>query len=98
MPETASSLAYLFSLEQFGVKLGLDNIRTLCEALDHPEDDITPLIIAGTNGKGSVAAMVETALRSAGYSHGLFHLSPFDQDRRAVRHQRCAGFGGDLGG
>ena len=82
MPETASSLAYLFSLEQFGVKLGLNNIRTLCEALDHPENDITPLIIAGTNGKGSVAAMVETALRSAGYSTGCFtspHLTKVEE-------------------
>ena len=67
-----SSLDYLFSLEQYGIKLGLDNIRTLCEALGHPERRFTSLVVAGTNGKGSVAAMVDRALQSAGYPTGRF--------------------------
>ena len=49
----------LFALEQFGIKLGLDNIRTLLAALGHPERAWPSIHIAGTNGKGSVAAMVE---------------------------------------
>ena len=63
---------YLFSLEQYGIKLGLDNITALCRGLDHPEQTFTPILIAGTNGKGSVAAMVDTALRASGYTTGRF--------------------------
>ncbi len=62
----------LFDLDRFGIKLGLDNILALVEALDHPEDHFTPVIVAGTNGKGSVAAMVERGLRAAGYRTGLY--------------------------
>ena len=59
-------LEQLFALETFGIKLGLDNIRQLCEALGHPERSFTSLHIAGTNGKGSVTAMVHAALVAAG--------------------------------
>ena len=82
MSAIPSSIAYLFDLEQFGIKLGLDNIRTLCEALEHPERDFASVIVAGTNGKGSVAAMLETALRSAGYLTGRFtspHLTRVEE-------------------
>ena len=67
-----SSIDYLFSLEQFGIKLGLDNIRTLREALGYPDRSFRSIIVAGTNGKGSVAAMLDSALRAAGYATGLF--------------------------
>ncbi len=60
------ALAYLFSLEQFGIKFGLANIRALLEALDHPERAFRSVHVAGTNGKGSVTAMVESALRAGG--------------------------------
>jgi len=60
-------LAYLFSLEQFGIKFGLDNIRTILARLGHPERTFRSAHIAGTNGKGSVTAMVDTALRYAGH-------------------------------
>jgi dihydrofolate synthase/folylpolyglutamate synthase len=56
----------LSSLETFGIKLGLENISRLCEALGHPERSFTTLHVAGTNGKGSVTAMVHAALRAAG--------------------------------
>jgi dihydrofolate synthase / folylpolyglutamate synthase len=58
---------YLFSLEQFGIKFGLDNIRAILAALDHPERACRSVHIAGTNGKGSVAAMIDAALRAAGH-------------------------------
>jgi dihydrofolate synthase/folylpolyglutamate synthase len=57
---------YLADLEKFGIKFGLHNISVLCAALDHPERACRSVIIAGTNGKGSVAAMVDTAGRAAG--------------------------------
>jgi dihydrofolate synthase/folylpolyglutamate synthase len=56
----------LLSLETFGIKLGLENISMLCEALGHPERSFTSLHVAGTNGKGSVTAMVHAALHAAG--------------------------------
>jgi dihydrofolate synthase/folylpolyglutamate synthase len=48
------------------MKFGLANMVRLCEALDHPEQAFASIHIAGTNGKGSVTAMVDTALRAAG--------------------------------
>jgi dihydrofolate synthase/folylpolyglutamate synthase len=60
-------LSYLFSLEQFGIKFGLDNIATLVDRLGHPERAFRSVHVAGTNGKGSVTAMVDAALRAAGH-------------------------------
>lgn len=68
----AEALQYLFGLEKLGIKFGLDNIRAICAALDHPEAAWPSVIIAGTNGKGSVAAMVEAGLRAAGRRTGLY--------------------------
>jgi dihydrofolate synthase/folylpolyglutamate synthase len=56
----------LFALETFGIKLGLENITRLCAALGHPERSFVSLHVAGTNGKGSVAAMTHEALLAAG--------------------------------
>jgi dihydrofolate synthase / folylpolyglutamate synthase len=56
----------LFALETFGIKLGLDNITRLCAALNHPERSFATIHVAGTNGKGSVTAMVHAALVAAG--------------------------------
>jgi dihydrofolate synthase/folylpolyglutamate synthase len=64
--------AWLTGLELFGVKLGLSNIGALCEALGHPERCFPAVHIAGTNGKGSVAAMVDAALGAAGHRVGRY--------------------------
>ena len=65
----------LLSLDTFGIRLGLDNISRLCAALGHPERTFTTLHVAGTNGKGSVTAMVHAALVAAGVRAGRF-ISP----------------------
>ncbi|MEX2271606.1 MAG: folylpolyglutamate synthase/dihydrofolate synthase family protein [Vicinamibacterales bacterium] len=67
-----TALAYLFSLETLGIKLGLDNIRSLLTDLDRPDRAFHSIVIAGTNGKGSVTAMVERALRAAGWRTGRY--------------------------
>lgn len=67
-----TSREYLFSLEQFGIKLGLEQIRALLRELGQPELAYPCLVIAGTNGKGSVTAMAERALRAAGYRTGRY--------------------------
>jgi dihydrofolate synthase / folylpolyglutamate synthase len=61
------AVEFLFSLERFGMKFGLANIATLCTALGHPETAFPSIIVAGTNGKGSVTAMVDAAMRAAGH-------------------------------
>jgi dihydrofolate synthase/folylpolyglutamate synthase len=66
-PHRPSALEYLFGLEQFGIKFGLENISTLVAHLGRPDRAFRSIHIAGTNGKGSVTAMVDTALRAAGH-------------------------------
>jgi len=63
---------YLFSLEKFGIKFGLANIKTLTAALGSPQNAFKSLLIAGTNGKGSVTAMADCALRAAGVRVGRY--------------------------
>jgi dihydrofolate synthase/folylpolyglutamate synthase len=60
-------LAYLFGLEQFGIKFGLDNINAILTRLGRPERSFASVHVAGTNGKGSVTAMIDAALRRAGH-------------------------------
>src|SRR3712207_5733221 len=62
----------LFALEQFGIKLGLTNISTLVAALGRPDEAYPTIHVAGTNGKGSVTAMVERGLRAAGHRTGRY--------------------------
>lgn len=66
------SRAYLYSLEHIGIKLGLDQIRALVQALGRPDRAYPVITIAGTNGKGSVTAMVERGCRAAGLRTGRF--------------------------
>ena len=60
------SIDFLYSLERLGMKFGLENIAALSAELGHPERTFKSLVVAGTNGKGSVTVMTETALRAAG--------------------------------
>ena len=62
----------LLSLDTVGIKLGLDNVSRVCAALGHPEQTFTTLHVAGTNGKGSVTAMVHAALVAAGVHAGRY--------------------------
>lgn len=71
-PAPVTSTARLFALEQFGIKLGLDAMRALLDALGRPHDRWPSLHVAGTNGKGSVSAMTERALRAAGLHTGRY--------------------------
>jgi dihydrofolate synthase/folylpolyglutamate synthase len=54
------------------LKWDLENVRRVLERLGHPEREYPSVHIAGTNGKGSVAAMLESILRAAGYRTGLY--------------------------
>ena len=63
----AEALAYLTGHERLGIKFGLENIGRLVEALGHPEKSWRSILVAGTNGKGSTVALVESILRGAGH-------------------------------
>src|SRR5688572_4929033 len=77
-------LEKLFALERFGIKLGLDNIRAILAGLGNPERAWPSIHIAGTNGKGSVAAMVERALRAAGLRTGRYTSPHLDRVEERV--------------
>jgi dihydrofolate synthase/folylpolyglutamate synthase len=65
------SLDYLTSLGRFGIKLGLERTEALLHALGDPQELFQGVLVAGTNGKGSVCAMVSSVLQAAGYRVGL---------------------------
>ena len=67
MSQFSDPLDWLFGLEQFGIKLGLGNVSAMLDALGRPERTFKSIHVAGTNGKGSVTAMVDAALRAAGH-------------------------------
>jgi dihydrofolate synthase / folylpolyglutamate synthase len=66
----AETLAALESRGRFGIRLGLSRTRALLAGLGHPERSFRGALIAGTNGKGSVLALVGSALQAAGYRTG----------------------------
>jgi dihydrofolate synthase/folylpolyglutamate synthase len=74
----------LFALEAFGIKLGLDNMRVLVAALGHPERAYPTVHVAGTNGKGSVSAMVERGLRAGGHRTGLYTSPHLDRPEERI--------------
>jgi dihydrofolate synthase/folylpolyglutamate synthase len=83
----AESLKYLYSLghEVLAAKYGLESISLLLETLGHPERSFKSVIVAGTNGKGSVAAMIESIARAAGHRCALFtspHLVRIEERMR----------------
>src|SRR4029434_1300071 len=69
-------LEYLFGLERFRIKFGVENMRALVASLGHPERAFRSVHIAGTNGKGSVTAIVDAALRAAGSRSGGYTSRP----------------------
>ena len=76
------SIAYLESLGQFGIRLGMERIKQLLFVLGHPENQIKTIHVAGTNGKGSVTTMISTILLEAGCRVGKFtspHLVKYNE-------------------
>jgi dihydrofolate synthase/folylpolyglutamate synthase len=99
MNEYQNRLDALYKLEFFGMKLGLENIRALLEKLGHPERKFASIHIAGTNGKGSVAAMLAAVHQVAGKRTGLYtspHLVDFREririDGEMISQREVAGF------
>jgi dihydrofolate synthase/folylpolyglutamate synthase len=74
------AIQFLYDLRLFGAKFGLDNTYQLAELEGNPQDRLRFIHVAGTNGKGSTCAMLESIYRAAGLRVGLFtspHLVSF---------------------
>ena len=65
-------LDFLYSLRNLGSKFGLERMQDLVQELGHPQTAFPSIHVAGTNGKGSVCAMLEAIYREHGYRVGLF--------------------------
>src|ERR671936_411869 len=98
------TLAYLSGLEvTAGWDLKLERMRAALERRGHPEARAPALHVAGTNGKGSTAAMLDAILRAAGYRTGLYtspHLVDFAErirvDGRTIPHDTVIGLVAEL--
>lgn len=79
------TLAWLFGTQTFGIKLGLENTQRLLAACGQPQEKLRFLHVAGTNGKGSTCAMMDSILRAAGHRTALYtspHLVDFRERLR----------------
>lgn len=92
------ALDYLASVERLGIKLALQNISQVLAALGDPQTRFPGVLISGSNGKGSVAAMLAAILTRAGYRAGLYtspHLVRYEEriavDGRPVTAEVFAG-------
>lgn len=76
------TLEELYGLSVFGVKLGLDNIKEILNRLGNPQNNYKTIHIAGTNGKGSTASMIESVLLEKGHKVGKYtspHIINFNE-------------------
>ena len=89
----------LYALQRLGIKVGLEHTQRLLEVCGNPQDNFMSIHIAGTNGKGSTAAMIASILIEAGYNVGLYtspHLLKFNERIRVngipISNQRIVEF------
>jgi dihydrofolate synthase/folylpolyglutamate synthase len=103
LPDYASVTEYLYALKAGGVKFGIDRMARLAAALGHPERSYPVIHVAGTNGKGSVSAMLEAIFRAAGWHTGLYtspHLVKLGErvqvDRRLLTETEIVAYANEL--
>ena len=80
---------YLFGLKAKGVRFGIGRMAMLAEEIGHPERIVPCIHVSGTNGKGSVSAMLDAILHSAGWRTGLYtspHLVKLGERVQVERH------------
>lgn len=79
------TLDKLFSLQKFGIKLGLENIIKFLEYLGNPQHNIVTIHIAGSNGKGSVASFIASVFTEADFNTGLYTSPHFVNFNERIR-------------
>ena len=78
----SKAIDYLYNLQKYGIKFGLNNISALMSVLDNPHESFLSVHVAGTNGKGSTSAIIASILKAAGLKVGLFtspHIVSFTE-------------------
>jgi dihydrofolate synthase / folylpolyglutamate synthase len=84
------AVEYLYGLQKFGIKFGLSKTSNILKALSNPHKGQMYIHVAGTNGKGSVSAMLESILMKAGLKVGFYsspHLVRFTERFRINRKE-----------
>ena len=71
----STAINWLFGTQQRGVKLGLNNVRRLLSSLGEPQNALQFIHVAGTNGKGSVCAMVDSISPDGGNEDRTLYLA-----------------------
>jgi dihydrofolate synthase/folylpolyglutamate synthase len=96
---------YLFGLKAHGAKFGIDRMALLAAEIGHPERAVPCVHVAGTNGKGSVSAMLDAILHAAGWRTGLYtspHLVKLGErvqvDRHILREDEITAYARELRG
>src|SRR5450631_373925 len=85
----AEAVQFLYGLQMFGAHFGLENTFKLAALAGNPQERLRFIHVAGTNGKGSTCAMLESIYRAAGLRVGLFtspHLVSFRERIQVNRH------------
>jgi dihydrofolate synthase/folylpolyglutamate synthase len=97
------AIQFLYDLQLFGMKLGLENVLRLAAVAGNPQAGLRFIHVAGTNGKGSTCAMLESIYRAAGLRVGLFtspHLVSFAEriqvDRQMIPEKDVARLAGEM--
>src|SRR6202035_2644007 len=97
------AIQFLYDLRLFGMKLGVEATRRLAAAVSNPHLRLRFIHVAGTNGKGSTCAMLESIYRTAGLRVGLFtspHLVSFAEriqvNRQLISHEDVARLTGEI--
>ncbi|KAB1196685.1 MULTISPECIES: dihydropteroate synthase [Haloferax] len=83
--EYHEAVNFLFDLRRFQVKPGTESIQRLLSHLGDPHEGVSFVQVAGSNGKGSTARMLESTLRQAGLRVGLYTSPHFDDVRERIR-------------
>ena len=94
---------YLYGLKSTGVRFGIDRMTRLAAALGHPERAYPVIHVAGTNGKGSVSALLDAIFHAAGWRTGLYtspHLVKLGErvqvDRRLLSEEEILAYTNEL--
>jgi dihydrofolate synthase/folylpolyglutamate synthase len=85
----SNTISELYDLQKFSIKMGLENISSLCKDLGNPQDSYPIIHIAGTNGKGSISIILYEILAAHGLRVGLYtspHLMDF-RERIRINHK-----------
>lgn len=79
------TIQFIESQGKWGMKLGLETIKALLEKLGNPQNDLKFIHVAGSNGKGSICRILETALFKSGYSVGLYTSPALEKFNERIR-------------